>query len=103
MLGLPKTATAPFCPAEVKGTVAVPAADPAWKKLLRFIGPGLLISVGYMDPGNWATDIQAGSQYGYAMLFVVLLASLAAIVLQCLSARLGLVTGKDLAVLSRRI
>ncbi|MDB5394197.1 MAG: metal ion transporter, metal ion family protein [Rhodospirillales bacterium] len=101
MLSLPKTATAPFCPAEVKGSVVVPAGDPGWKKLLRFAGPGLLISVGYMDPGNWATDIQAGSQYGYAMLFVVLLSSLAAIVLQCLSARLGLVTGKDLAVLSR--
>jgi manganese transport protein len=101
MLGLPKTATAPFCPSEVKGTVAVPSGDPGWKKLLRFAGPGLLISVGYMDPGNWATDIQAGSQYGYAMLSVVLMSSLAAIVLQCLSARLGLVTGKDLAVLSR--
>ena len=101
MLGLPETATAPFCPTEVKGTVAVPTGLPSWQKLLRFIGPGLLISVGYMDPGNWATDIQAGSQYGYALLFVVLASSLAAIVLQCLSARLGLVTGKDLAVQSR--
>jgi manganese transport protein len=101
MFSLPKTATAPFCPTEVKGTVYVPPVMPAWKKLLRFAGPGLLISVGYMDPGNWATDIQAGSQYGYGLLFVVLLSSLAAIVLQCLSARLGLVTGKDLAVLSR--
>jgi manganese transport protein len=101
MLGLPKTATAPFCPSEVKGTVFVSPSIPAWQKLLRFVGPGLLISVGYMDPGNWATDIQAGSEYGYALLFVVLLSSLAAIVLQCLSARLGLVTGKDLAVLTR--
>jgi manganese transport protein len=101
MLGLPQTATAPFCPAEVQGTIAVPTGDPTWKKFLRFAGPGLLISVGYMDPGNWATDIQAGSQYGYALLSVVLASSLAAIVLQCLSARLGLATGKDLAVLSR--
>jgi manganese transport protein len=102
MLSLPKTASAPFCPAEVKGTVFVPRAIAPWKKALRFAWPGLLISVGYMDPGNWATDIQAGSAYGYGLLFVVVLSSLAAIVLQCLSARLGLVTGKDLAVLSRR-
>jgi manganese transport protein len=102
MVSLPKTATAPFCPAEVKGTVFVPPALAPWKKALRFAGPGLLISVGYMDPGNWATDIQAGSSYGYRLLFVVVLSSLAAIVLQCLSARLGLVTGKDLAVLSRQ-
>jgi len=101
MLGLPKTATAPFCPSEVKGTVFVSPAIPTWQRALRFAGPGLLISVGYMDPGNWATDIQAGSQYGYALLFVVVLSSLAAIVLQCLSARLGLVTGRDLAVLTR--
>jgi len=101
MLGLPKTATAPFCPSEVRGTVFVSPAVPTWQRALRFAGPGLLISVGYMDPGNWATDIQAGSAYGYALLFVVVLSSLAAIVLQCLSARLGLVTGRDLAVLTR--
>src|SRR5271156_2224600 len=101
MLGLPKTATAPFCPSEVKGTVFVSPAIPTWQRALRFAGPGLLISVGYMDPGNWATDIQAGSEYGYALLFVVVLSSLAAIVLQCLSARLGLVTGRDLAILTR--
>jgi manganese transport protein len=95
---LPTTATAPFCPSEVAGTVAVPAGDPFWKKVLRFSGPGLLVSVGYMDPGNWATAIQGGSQFGYQLLFVVVLSSLAAIVLQCLSMRLGIVTGKDLAV-----
>ena len=66
--------------------------------MLSFAGPGLLISVGYMDPGNWATAIQAGSQYGYQLLFVVILSSLAAIVLQCLSMRLGIASGKDLAV-----
>ena len=98
MFGLPTTATAPFCPAEVAGTVAVPQNAPLWKKIARFAGPGLLISVGYMDPGNWATSIQAGSQYGYQLLFVVILSSLAAIVLQCLSMRLGIATGKDLAV-----
>ena len=98
MLGLPTTATAPFCPAEVAGTVAVPPTAPLWKKIARFAGPGLLVSVGYMDPGNWATSIQAGSQYGYQLLFVVILSSLAAIVLQCLSMRLGIATGKDLAV-----
>ncbi|MPQ58356.1 Nramp family divalent metal transporter [Duganella sp. FT27W] len=95
---LPSTATAPFCPSEVAGTVAVTAGDPYWKKVLRFAGPGLLVSVGYMDPGNWATAIQGGSQFGYQLLYVVVLSSLAAIVLQCLSMRLGIVTGKDLAV-----
>jgi manganese transport protein len=98
MFRLPTTATAPFCPAEVAGTVAVPAGDPLWKKIMRFAGPGLLVSVGYMDPGNWATAIQGGSQFGYQLLFVVVLSSLAAIVLQCLSMRLGIATGKDLAV-----
>jgi manganese transport protein len=98
MFGLPTTATAPFCPAEVAGTVAVRPNAPLWKKILRFAGPGLLVSVGYMDPGNWATSIQAGSQYGYQLLFVVILSSLAAIVLQSLSMRLGIATGKDLAV-----
>ncbi|WP_296943286.1 Nramp family divalent metal transporter [uncultured Massilia sp.] len=98
MFKLPTTATAPFCPSEVSGTVAVPDGIPFWKKVLRYAGPGLLVSVGYMDPGNWATAIQGGSQFGYDLLFVVVLSSLAAIVLQCLSARLGLVTGKDLAV-----
>lgn len=95
---LPSTATAPFCPSEVAGTVAVTAGDPYWKKVLRFAGPGLLVSVGYMDPGNWATAIQGGSQFGYQLLYVVVLSSLAAIVLQCLSMRLGIVTGKDLAI-----
>jgi manganese transport protein len=98
MLKLPTNATAPFCPSEVSGTVNVPENDPLWKKILRYAGPGLLVSVGYMDPGNWATAIQGGSQFGYDLLFVVVLSSLAAIVLQCLSMRLGIVTGKDLAV-----
>ena len=97
MFGLPRTATAPFCPSEVRGSVGVDAAAPFWKQFARFAGPGLLISVGYMDPGNWATDIEAGSVFGYRLLFVVLLASLAAILLQVLSLRLGIVARKDLA------
>jgi len=101
MFRLPKIATAPFCPSEVQGTVAVPAGLSNWQKLLRYLGPGLLISVGYMDPGNWATDIEAGSRYGTDLLFVVALSSLAGILLQTLCARLGLVAGKDLARLCR--
>jgi manganese transport protein len=97
---LPKTATAPFCPSEVRGTVALVQDVPFWKKLRRFAGPGLMIAVGYMDPGNWATDIQAGSQYGFQLLFVVLFSGLAAIVLQELALRLGIVTGRDLAQLT---
>jgi manganese transport protein len=98
---LPRTATAPFCPSEIKGSVEVTAGLPFHKKLLRYAGPGLLVSVGYMDPGNWATDIEAGSRFGYGLLFVVLLASLAAMLLQTLCVRLGLVAQRDLAQLCR--
>ena len=98
---LPKTATAPFCPSEVSGSVAVDASAPLFKRVLRFAGPGLLISIGYMDPGNWATAIEAGSRYGYNLLFVVLLASLAGMAVQCLCSRLGIATGRDLAQLCR--
>jgi len=97
MFSLPRTATAPFCPSEVRGSIDVPTTGSLWKRLARVLGPGLLVSVGYMDPGNWATDIEAGSRYGYALLWVVLLSSVAAMLLQTLSLRLGLVTGKDLA------
>ena len=97
MFGLPTTATAPFCPSEVRGCVDFNPSAPLWKRIFMFAGPGLLISVGYMDPGNWATDIEAGSRFGYALLFVVMFSSLSAIVLQCLCARLGIVAGKDLA------
>ena len=72
-----------------------------FKKFLLFVGPGLLVSVGYMDPGNWATAIEAGAKYGYALLFVTLWSSVAAAFLQCLSMRVGLVTGRDLAQLAR--
>ncbi len=101
MLRLPKTATAPFCPPEVKGSVIIPAGAGFWQRARRFLGPGLLISVGYMDPGNWATDIEAGSRYGYDLLFAVVLSGGAAMLLQWLSMRLGVVTGRDLAQLSK--
>ena len=98
---LPKIATAPFCPPEVAGSVVVDPTASFFKRALMFAGPGLLISIGYMDPGNWATDIEAGSRYGYSLLFVVLLASLAGMAVQCLCSRLGIATGKDLAQLCR--
>ena len=97
MFRLPTTATAPFCPSEVHGSVVVPAGAPTWQRLLKIAGPGLLVAVGYMDPGNWATDIEAGSRFGMALLWVVLASSLAAMLLQTLALRLGLATGRDLA------
>src|SRR6202521_5498499 len=79
-------------------TVAVPQPDEGfWRHWRAFVGPALLVSVGYMDPGNWGTDLQAGAQYKYALLWVVALASAMAIVMQVIAARLGVVTGKDLA------
>ena len=99
---LPKFATAPFCPSEVRGSIAIAPGAPWWQRVLRFAGPGLLVAVGYMDPGNWATDIEAGSVFGYSLLFVVLLSSLAAIVLQVLALRLGIAGGVDLARACRR-
>ena len=79
------------------GTVPVPGHAGFFRKLLAFSGPGYLVAVGYMDPGNWATDLAGGSQFGYALLSVVLLSNLMAILLQSLCARLGIVTGRDLA------
>jgi manganese transport protein len=80
------------------GTVPVPPAGAGFFRSWRaFVGPALLVSVGYMDPGNWGTDLQAGAKYKYGLLWVVAAASLMAIILQILSARLGVVTGKDLA------
>src|SRR3954469_20432019 len=77
-------------------TVAV--RNGSWlRKVLSFAGPGYLVSVGYMDPGNWATDLAGGSLYGYTLLWVILASNLMAILLQTLCARLGLVTGRDLA------
>jgi manganese transport protein len=101
MFTLPTTATAPFCPAEVQGSVSVPAGLPWWRKLALSAGPGLLVAVGYMDPGNWATDIEAGSRHGYDLLFMVLLCGGAAMFLQWLTARLGIAGRQDLARMAR--
>ncbi len=98
---LPSLATAPFCPSAATETVDVPANASSLRKMLLFFGPGLMVSVGYMDPGNWATAIEAGSRFGYALLFVVVLASLAGMALQNLASRLGIATGRDLAQLTR--
>jgi manganese transport protein len=94
---LPKIPTAPFCPPEIQGTVTVPKTKNPWRQFLAFVGPGLLVSVGYMDPGNWATDIEGGAQFGYSLLSVIFLSNAIAILLQTLSVRLGIVTGFDLA------
>ena len=82
----------------VHGSVEVPHYQAGfWKKWRAFVGPAILVSVGYMDPGNWGTDLQAGAQFKYGLLWVVGVASLMAIFMQVISARLGVVTGKDLA------
>ncbi len=85
---------------EVHGTVNVPVAK-GWRRLLAFIGPAYLVSVGYMDPGNWATDIEGGSRFGYQLIWVLLMSNLMALLLQTLCARLGIVRGLDLAQASR--
>src|SRR6186713_1920137 len=82
---------------EVNSTIAVPLGGHWSRRLLAFLGPGYLVSVGYMDPGNWATDLAGGSKFGYTLLSVILLSNLMAILLQSLAARLGIVTDRDLA------
>jgi manganese transport protein len=94
--GWRKERASPTLP-EVYRTVLVRPNAGFWRKLLAFSGPGYLVAVGYMDPGNWATDLAGGSAFGYTLLSVVLLSSLMAILLQALCARLGIVTGRDLA------
>ncbi len=86
---------------EVHASVDTTTKNSFWKKLFAFMGPAYLISVGYMDPGNWATDIAGGSQFGYTLLWVLVMSNLMALLLQSLSARLGLVRGLDLAQASR--
>src|SRR6187200_2797930 len=81
---------------EVHGSVAIPVGG-FWRKLFAFAGPGYLVAVGYMDPGNWATDLAGGARFGYTLLSVILLSNLMAILLQALALRLGIVTGRDLA------
>ena len=82
---------------DVFSSVRVSGSSTLWRRALGFVGPGFLVAVGYMDPGNWATDLAGGSKYGYTLLFVVLLSSLMAILLQSLSLKLGIATEQDLA------
>jgi len=82
---------------EVFGSIATRPKGPLWKKLTAFLGPGYLVAVGYMDPGNWATSLAGGSKFGYALLTVALLSNMMAILLQALCARLGIGAGRDLA------
>ena len=88
--------------AESHASIRVPVGAGFWRKLFAFAGPGYLVAVGYMDPGNWATDIAGGSAFGYTLLSVILLSNLMAIVLQSLSARLGVGAGFDLAQACRQ-
>src|SRR5688500_20166224 len=82
---------------EVHSTIPIPIGGAPWKTMLAFAGPGYMVAVGYMDPGNWATDIAGGSRFAYTLLSVVLLSNLMAILLQSLAVKLGVVTGRDLA------
>jgi manganese transport protein len=91
-----KSGSAPSL-AEAHRTIPVPSSLGFWRKLLAFSGPGYLVAVGYMDPGNWATDLAGGSAFGYTLLSVILISNLMAILLQALCAKLGIVTGRDLA------
>lgn len=91
-----RSANQPSLP-EVHRSIKVPEGRNFWRKMLAYAGPGYLVSVGYMDPGNWATDIAGGAKFGYALLTVILLSNLIAILLQSLCVRLGVATGRDLA------
>jgi manganese transport protein len=82
---------------EVHGSIPVPITSSFWRKLWAFTGPGYLVAVGYMDPGNWATDLAGGARYGYTLLSVIMISNLMAILLQAMAARLGIATGRDLA------
>ena len=82
---------------EVNGTIPVYKGVSAWRKFISFLGPGYLVAVGYMDPGNWATALAGGAQFGYTLLSVCLISNIMAILLQSLCARLGVATGRDLA------
>lgn len=94
--GWQRSSESPSLP-ESHRTLRIPKNGSGFRKFLAFVGPGYLIAVGYMDPGNWATDLAGGSQFGYSLLSVILLSNLMAIVLQALAGKLGIVTGRDLA------
>jgi manganese transport protein len=83
--------------AEVHSTIKVPGSGPAWRKLAAFMGPGYIVAVGYMDPGNWATDLAGGAHFGYRLLSVIFISNLMAMFLQHLCIKLGVATGRDLA------
>lgn len=83
--------------AEAHASINIPENSSFWKKLLAFVGPGLMVAVGYMDPGNWATDIEGGARFGYTLLFVILLSNVFAMFLQYLALKLGIATERDLA------
>ncbi len=95
------TATTDKSLSEVHNTIDTTTPKKKWRKLFSFLGPAYLVSVGYMDPGNWATDLAGGSKYGYALIWVLLMSNLMALLLQGLSARLGIVRGRDLAQANR--
>src|SRR4051812_9746743 len=82
---------------EVHRSILVPANASFWRKYLAFAGPGFMVAVGYMDPGNWATDLAGGAKFGYTLLSVILISNLMAILLQHLCVKLGIATGRDLA------
>ena len=86
---------------EINNTVNFSGDKSVSQKFLAFLGPGLLVAVGYMDPGNWITSMQGGAQFGYTLLFVILISSLSAMLLQSITVRLGIATGKDLAQMTR--
>ena len=82
---------------EVHRSIVVPGRGSFWRKMAAFAGPGFLVAVGYMDPGNWATDLSGGAQFGYTLLAVVMISNFMAILLQHLCVKLGIATGRDLA------
>src|SRR4051794_29386385 len=94
-----KVGAGPRSPSLPEGHASIPVGGgiSGWRKLMAFAGPGLLVAVGYMDPGNWATDLAGGSKYEYRLISVILLSNWMAILLQALAARLGIVTQRDLA------
>jgi len=88
---------------DVHGSIDPSKETGKWRKIAAFFGPAYLVSVGYMDPGNWATDLAGGSQFGYTLIWVLLMSNLMALLLQSLSARLGIVQGRDLAQCNREV
>src|SRR5512132_975557 len=94
---MPDNQTSTSSLSEVSRSVRIPDKVSFLRRLFAFVGPAYLISVGYMDPGNWATDIEGCSRFGYQLIWVLLMSNLMAVLLQTLCARMGIVTGRDLA------